>query len=120
MFVYSTNGADGWEELESIEESILELDGPGQYTIYRGETSKPDIANFIHADDLIEPVSNCLFFSEYGEYCESFIDRIKVDTEELRKDLIDAFKRHMKRNNASIDFYSVHNIEEVKIVLEEE
>jgi hypothetical protein len=119
MFVYSTNGADGWEELESIEESILELDGPGQYTIYRGETRKLDIANFIHADYLIEPVSDCLY-SEYGEFCESFIDRIEVDTEGLRKDLIDAFKRHMKRNNVNIDFYSVHNIEEVKIVLEEE
>ncbi|WP_461533445.1 hypothetical protein [Sinomicrobium sp.] len=119
MFVYSTNGADGWDELESIKESILELDGPGQYTIYRGETHNPNIANFIHADYLIEPVSDCLF-SEYGEYCESFIDRIEVDTEELRKDLIDAFKRHIERRGAKLDFYTVHSIEEVRVIVEEE
>jgi hypothetical protein len=119
MFVYSTNGADGWDELDSIKEDILDLDGPGIYTIYRGETRKPDIANFIHADYLIEPVSDYLYY-EYGEFSENFTSMIETDTDELRKDLIEVFQRHIERRGAKLDFYTVHSIEEVRVTVEEE
>lgn len=116
MFVYSTNGADGWDELDSIEEAILDWDGPGTYTIYRGEALYPKLEDFIHSGYLIEPVSDCMY-SEYGEFSENFTSMIETDTEELRKDLIEAFQRHMQRRGAKLDFYTVHNIEEVRITV---
>jgi len=120
-YVYSWNGEDDWEfDVGEVHTQILDAGEPeGKYTIYRGLANKPNILNYFDVDTFIELISNNIY-EEYDEVAEDFINRIQQDTDDLENDLLYAFRKHMEKHGAEVNFYSVSNINRIEIDVKEE
>lgn len=119
-YVYSGNEEDWSPDIESVIDQI-DAEESDVVSIYKGEAVSAKLSEFIPQGwELIEWMQERAYDS-YGEYAESFLDYVTTEKrDDLMNDINKVITEWFVKNQFTLDFYTVTNVKEIKVLNYEE